>query len=105
MTYQIFRLPKQTLIGSAAIKPSFKVSFFLTGTTTPAPVYTTSALSVAHTQPVQADSGGVLATIYLDPVISIQGQGANPPTRWIIDGAFNAEPAAAGTTAGYVIGG
>ena len=69
MTYQIFQLPKQTLIGSAAIKPSWKVSFFLTGTTTSTPVYTTSALSVAHTQPVQADSGGVLATVYLDPSI------------------------------------
>lgn len=69
MTYQIFQLPKQTLIGSAAIKPSWKVNFYLTGTTTPTPVYTTSALSVAHTQPVQADSGGVLATVYLDPSI------------------------------------
>lgn len=69
MTYQIFQLPKQSLIGGAAIKPSFKVNFFLTGTTTPTPVYTTSALSVAHTQPVQADSGGVLATVYLDPSI------------------------------------
>ena len=70
MTYQIFQLPKQTLIGAAAIKPSWKVSFFLTGTSTPAPVYTTSALSVAHTQPVQADSGGVLATVYLDPSVT-----------------------------------
>lgn len=69
MTYQIFQLPKATLIGSASIKPSWKVSFFLTGTTTPAPVYTTSALSTTHTQPVQADSGGTLATIYLDPAI------------------------------------
>lgn len=69
MTYQLFHLPKESLIGGAAIKPSFKVSFFLTGTTTPTPVYTTSALSVAHTQPVQADSGGVLATVYLDPSI------------------------------------
>jgi len=70
MTYQIFQLPNQTLISGAAIKPSWKVSFFLTGTTTPAAVYTTSALSVAHTQPVQADSGGVLATIYLDPAVT-----------------------------------
>lgn len=69
MTYQIFQLPKQTLIGTAAIKPSWKVSFFLTGTTTPTPVYTTSALSTTHTQPVQADSGGTLATVYLDPSI------------------------------------
>jgi len=70
MTYQIFQLPKQTLIGAAAIKPSWKVNFYLTGTTTPAAVYTTSALSVAHTQPVQADSGGVLATVYLDPSVT-----------------------------------
>lgn len=69
MTYQIFQLPKQTLISGAAIKPSWKVSFFLTGTTTPTPVYTTSALSTTHTQPVQADSGGTLATVYLDPSI------------------------------------
>lgn len=69
MTYQIFQLPKNVLHSGGALKPSWKVSFFLTGTTTPTPVYTTSALSVAHTQPVQADSGGTLATIYLDPSI------------------------------------
>jgi hypothetical protein len=69
MAYQIFHPPKATLIASAAIKPSWKVSFFLTGLSTPTPVYTTSALTTTHTQPVQADAGGVLPTIFLDPAI------------------------------------
>lgn len=70
MTYQIFQLPKATLVSAGEIKPGWKVSFFLTGTTTPTPVYTTSALSTAHTQPVEADSGGVMSAIYLDPAIT-----------------------------------
>lgn len=70
MPYQIFKLPKETLIAGAAIKPSWKVNFYVTGTTTPTPVYTTSALSTTHTQPVQADSGGTLATVYLDPAVT-----------------------------------
>jgi hypothetical protein len=69
MAYQIFHPPKANLIASAAIKPSWKVSFFLTGLSTPTPVYTTSALTTTHTQPVQADAGGVLPTIFLDPSI------------------------------------
>jgi hypothetical protein len=69
LTYQIFNLPKQSLGTGLALKPSWKISFFLTTTTTPTPVYTTSALTTTHTQPVQADAGGILATIYLDPAI------------------------------------
>jgi hypothetical protein len=44
--------------------------FYTTGTTTPAAVYTTSALSVAHPNPVVADSGGLFAPIYLDPAVT-----------------------------------
>jgi hypothetical protein len=70
MTHQIFSLPKEVLFSGGVIQPGWKVSFFLTGTTTPTPVYTTSALSVTHTQPVQADSAGVMPAIYLDPSIA-----------------------------------
>jgi hypothetical protein len=70
MTWQIFQLPKQVLHASSVIQPGWKVSFYLTTTSTPTPVYTTSALSVAHTQPVVADAAGVLAPIYLDPAIT-----------------------------------
>lgn len=38
---------------------------YATGTTTPVDTYTTSALSVAHANPVVADAGGMLPAIYL----------------------------------------
>jgi hypothetical protein len=44
--------------------------FYVTGTTTPATTYTTNALSVAHANPVVADSGGKFPNIYLDPTIT-----------------------------------
>lgn len=70
MTYQLYRLPASVLFASGLLKPSWKVAFFLTGTSTPAPVYTTSALTTTHTQPVQADAAGVMDLIYLDPSIT-----------------------------------
>lgn len=47
-----------------------KWHFYLTGTTTATPSYTTSALSVEHAHPVVADSGGLFAPIYLDPTVT-----------------------------------
>jgi hypothetical protein len=46
--------------------------FYVTGGTTPAAIYTTSALSggSAHTNPVVADSAGLFAPIYLDPTVA-----------------------------------
>jgi hypothetical protein len=42
-----------------------KLAFYISGGTTPAAVYTTSALDVPHTNPVVADAGGLFAPIYL----------------------------------------
>lgn len=47
-----------------------KLYTYVTGTTTPAAVYTTSGLGVAHANPVVADSGGLFAPIYLDPAVT-----------------------------------
>ena len=44
-----------------------KLYFYTTGTTTPASVYTDSALSAAHPNPVVSDSAGVFPAIFLDP--------------------------------------
>lgn len=44
--------------------------FYASGGLTPADVYTTSALSTAHANPVVADAGGLFAPIYLDPAVS-----------------------------------
>jgi hypothetical protein len=51
---------------NAAALSGAKLYFYQTGTLVLQSVYTTSALSVAHTNPVVADSGGLFAAIYLD---------------------------------------
>jgi hypothetical protein len=45
-------------------------TFYLTGTNTLAPVYTTIALDIQHTNPVEASDTGFLPPIYLDPSIT-----------------------------------
>ena len=49
--------------------PWSKLYFYQTGTSTPQDTYTTNALSVAHANPVEADSAGVFPAIYLDPTL------------------------------------
>ena len=51
-----------------------QLQFYLTGTTTPATVYTSAALGVALTNPVVADAGGLFAPIYLDPTVTYRLQ-------------------------------
>jgi hypothetical protein len=68
--YQLFKLPKAVGLDTAAnVYPGAKLSFFETTTTTPQDTYTTSALNVAHPNPVVADSAGVFPAIYLDPTL------------------------------------
>jgi hypothetical protein len=57
---KLFTLPKQASLANS------KLYFFRTGTSTAAAVYTNIGLSVAHDQPVQADSDGRFAPIYID---------------------------------------
>lgn len=68
---QLLSLPiaRATNSNNAALSGA-KLYFYRTGTTTPVSVYTTSALSVAHANPVVADSGGLFAAIFLDPAVT-----------------------------------
>ena len=61
--------------------------FYLTNTSTPSPVYTTSARNVAHANPVVADSGGKFASIYLNPLVTYRAvlKTAAGSTLWDID--------------------
>jgi len=54
---------------NGAPMPGALLQFYLTGTTTPANVYTSSALSVPLSNPVAADAGGLFPAIYLDPTV------------------------------------
>lgn len=68
---QLFHLPQAVRVSSTgAPYGGAKANFYLTGTTTRTNTYTDSARSVAHANPVVADSAGQFAPIYLDPAIT-----------------------------------
>lgn len=50
--------------------PGALANFYLTGTLTRTPTYTTAALSTANPNPVVADSGGLFPPIFLDPAVT-----------------------------------
>jgi hypothetical protein len=65
---QLFYLPQAVRVDSSgAPYAGAKANFYLTGTTTRTNTFTDSALSVAHDNPVVADSAGQFAPIYLVP--------------------------------------
>jgi len=66
-----FNLPIPVPIEAGSVEAGAQLYFYETGTTTDMDVYTTPALSVAHSQPVVADSNGEFAPIYLDPDASV----------------------------------
>lgn len=51
-----------------------KLQFYVTGTTTPAPTYTTSGLGTPNANPVVSDSAGLFPPIYLDPAVTYRLQ-------------------------------
>jgi hypothetical protein len=61
-------VPRFTVLQDGVPVPGAKVYFTLSGTSTPHPVYTTSALSVELSNPVEADGTGLLPAIYFDDV-------------------------------------
>lgn len=61
----LFYLPKVAPVSGGSSYASCKLYFYATGTSSDATVYTDSALTTPHAQPVQADSGGVFAPIYV----------------------------------------
>lgn len=55
---------------NGAVRALAQLRAYLTGTTTPTPVYSDVGLLSAISQPVTADSAGIFPEIYLDPAIS-----------------------------------
>jgi hypothetical protein len=70
MAHQIFALPKQVNLDSAAnTLAGAKAYFYLTTTTTPADVYADSGLVTPLSNPVVADATGVFVPIYMNPAV------------------------------------
>jgi hypothetical protein len=65
--------------------PGAQLAFYLTGTTTPAAVYASAALTTALSNPVVADSGGLFAAIWLDPTVTYRVQLLNAAGTLIRD--------------------
>ena len=70
MAADLFTMPSLVLDTNADPYSGALAYFYATGTTTPQSVYTSAALSVAHANPVVADSAGKLPTIYMDPSLT-----------------------------------
>lgn len=66
MAGNLFVLPKQVPIDSGVVVPGAKATFTKTGTTTLQDTFTDIALTVAHANPVVADSNGVFDEIFFN---------------------------------------
>src|SRR5688572_22748268 len=65
---QTFVLPRQVALDDDANSMAGALAYFYqTGTTTPQAVYSDSALTTQHSNPVVADAAGRWAKIYLNP--------------------------------------
>lgn len=86
--------------------PNARLYTFLTGTTTAAPVYTTSALSVSHGAYVQANSAGLFPAFYLDPAVTYRFQLRISPYSAAVSGYdFDPVSASASDSIAYIPGG
>lgn len=70
---ELFTLPARATDSNGVLLPGAKLFFYATGTSTPQSTYTTAALSVAHTNPVVADSSGKFPAIYFNPNLIYRG--------------------------------
>lgn len=66
----LFQLPSVSPVIAGESLPGGRLYFFLSGTTTPITTYTTSALSVAHNHPVEADANGVFPPVYINEEVN-----------------------------------
>jgi hypothetical protein len=71
MSGVLFNPPRFTPVNSSGTPYSgAKLYVYRAGTTTAATPYTTAALTVAHANPIVANSAGQFAAVYLDPTVS-----------------------------------
>lgn len=87
MPSTIFTTPRsRELTASGAPVPGAKLYFYTSGTTTPATVYQNTGLTVAHSNPVLSDIGGLFPAIWLDTAVSydVVCKSASGSTLWSV---------------------
>lgn len=90
-----FFQPYQTAIVAGQISPGAILSFFLTGTNTPAPIYGDEALTEPIGTTVTADGDGLYPSFFLNPAITYKvtqtdSGGANETVADPVDSGVNA---------------
>lgn len=73
MTASLHITPSRATSSNGLNLDGAKWYFYQSGTTTPKSVYTTSALSTAHSNPVVADAAGKFPNIFFDASLSYRG--------------------------------
>lgn len=76
--------------------PGGQLFFYLSGTSTPSPTYSDSALTTPNTNPVILDSAGSDGNVFLDPTIAaykVVLEDANGNLIWTADPVYPAAPA------------
>ncbi len=66
----LHQLDQRRLIDTNGIADGASIYFYTTGTLTPAPVYTTAALSVEHSAPIVVAAGAAVPDIWLDSAVT-----------------------------------
>ncbi len=67
----LFASPRSREFSSAGtVLSGAKLYFYVTGTTTPAATYQNAGMTVAHSSPILADTGGLFPAIWLDQAIT-----------------------------------
>ncbi len=67
MAGNLFVFPRPIAFDVGVVQPGAKLTFTLTGTTTPQNTYTDVDLTTPHANPVVADAEGLFSPIYMDP--------------------------------------
>ncbi|HEY5289793.1 MAG TPA: hypothetical protein VIJ59_07140 [Caulobacteraceae bacterium] len=73
------------ITGQGVPIPGALMQFYLTGTTTPTPVYADAALTTPRSNPVVANGNGQFPAIFLDPTITYRVQLQNASSSVIAD--------------------
>jgi hypothetical protein len=70
MAAELHFLDQRRLIDSNGIAAASDIYFYLTGTLTPATVYTDDGLTTPHPSPITVDAGAAVPDIYLDSAVT-----------------------------------
>lgn len=89
MPFTLFSPPRhRELTASGAVEPGAKLYFYVSGTSTPASTYQDAEGTVAHSNPVVADTGGLFPAIWLDNsvIYDLTMKTSTGSTKWTVSG-------------------